>query len=599
VRAEHYARAPEPAIERVFPLLRTLREYKMAYARPDFVAGLTTALFSVPQAMAYALIAGFSPAAGIATAVVASVLGAAFGSSEFLINGPTNALSVMLAANAALFATHGDPVQAVVLLTLMIGCVQLLAGVARVGTLTRFVSEPVLTGFTAGAGVYIIVNQLPAFLGIDKSLLAHDLWGFHATRCAFFDLVRVAGALQGIRPATLGLALLTLFTVRAFQRLERRVGRRLPATFVAVMLATLVVWMMGLDHAAAAQRVKVVRDIEPLTRHLPALHLPTLDWSVMRTLLGPAFAIGLMGAVEAIAIGKLLAVRAGHRFDASRQLLGEGFCNLGAALVGGFASSGSFSRTAVNFEAGAVTRFSCILSGVLALAIVLLFAPQANLIPIAALAGTLVHVGWKLVDVARLRAVFSTTTGDRVVLLSTFGSVLFAEHLENALFLGIAVSVYYALRRAEGFKLRVLAQGEDGSLGELPERDMSRAGEVTVLNLQGELFFAAADELQAELVKLLETSARVIVLRVQEAYNMDATTAAAIVQVANKARKRGGRLLLCGVRPGMYGTFERAGLLHEIGEDAIFVAERELLASTRRAIQYAHELAKGATRPPA
>ncbi len=590
--AEPTARTVEPLLERVFPFLRTLREYKAQNARPDFIAGLTTALFTVPQAMAYALIAGFSPAAGIATAVVASVLGAAFGSSEFLINGPTNALSVMLAANAAVFATHGDPVKAVVLLTLLIACVQLLAGFARVGTLTRFVSEPVLTGFTAGAGVYIVVNQLPAFLGIDKALLAQDILGFHATKCAFFDALRVVGALHGVRPATLALAGVTLFTVRALQRLERRAGRRLPATFLAVVLATIIVWTLGLDHADAAQRVKVVRDIEPLTRHLPSMHLPELDFGVMRGLLGPAFAIGLMGAVEAIAIGKLLAVRAGHRFDASRQLLGEGFCNLGAALVGGFASSGSFSRTAVNFEAGAVTRFSCILSGVLVLAIVLLFAPQANFIPIAALAGTLVHVGLKLVDVARLKAVYGTTTGDRVVLLTTFGAVLFAEHLENALFLGIAVSVYYALRRAEGFKLRVLAESDDGSLGENAERDMSQVGEVTVLNLQGELFFAAADELQAELVKLLESSARVIVLRVQEAYNMDATTAASIAQVADKAKKRGGRLLLCGVRPGMYGTFERAGLLDEIGKDAIFVAERELLASTRRAIKYAHELAR-------
>jgi SulP family sulfate permease len=583
--------------ERLLPFLRTARGYRLEHFRPDFVAGMTTALFTVPQAMAYALIAGFPPAGGIATAVVASILGAAFGSSEFLINGPTNAISVMLAANAALFASHGDPVRSIVVLTLLIGAVQLGAGLLRVGAFTRFVSEPVLTGFTAGAGVYIVINQLPAFLGIEKAAVVRDLWGYTPNHSALSDLLRLARSLHGVHFVTFGLAFATFAIIRALQRLERRWGRRLPAPFLAVVFMTAIVWLFGLAEPGAAERVKVVRDIEPLVRQLPHLQLPQLEFAQLRALLGPALAIGLMGAVEAISIGKTLAARAGHAFDASRQLLGEGLCNLGAGLVGGFASSGSFSRTAVNFEAGALTRFSCILSGVLTLVLVLVFAPQANMIPIAALAGTLVHVGLKLIDVGRLQVAFATTTGDRIVLLTTFGAVLVTEHLENALFLGIGVSVYQALRRAEGFKLRVLAETPDGSLREVTGVEPSRAGEVTVLNLQGELFFAAAEVLQAELVRVLETSARFIVLRVQEAYNLDATTAAAIVHVAERARLRGGRLLLCGVRPGMHGTFERSGLLPKIGEDAIFPADRELLGSTRRAINYAHELAR-AERPP-
>jgi SulP family sulfate permease len=385
--------------------------------------------------------------------------------------------------------------------------------------------------------------------------------------------------------------LLTFLSVRQLQRLERKLERRLPAALLAIGMVTLIVWGFGLDGLDVSHRVQVVRDIEPLRRQLPQLRLPLIDVGTLRALLGPACAIALMGAIEAIAVGKTLAVRAGHAFDASRQLVGEGCCNLGAALIGGFASSGSFTRTAVNFEAGAVTRLSCVLSGLLTLLLVLAFAPAANLIPVAALAGTLVHIGIKLIDVARLRAVFATTIGDRLVMLVTFSAVLFAEHLENALMLGVAASVYNALRRAEGFKLNVLTAGDDGSLREPSGRDPSASDQVTVLNLQGELFFAAAEELQGELTRLLGANARFIVLRVHEAYNMDATTAAAIAQVADKARRRGGRLLLCGVRPGMYGTFERAGLLTRIGEDAVFPAEAEVLASTRHAVSYAHALA--------
>lgn len=578
-----------------FALLRgAAMRYSAAHFRADFIAGLTTALFTVPQSMAYALIAGFPPAAGISTAVTASVLGAAFGSSEYLINGPTNALSVMLASNAALFATRGDPVQSMVLLTLLAGLVQLVAGLARVGSLTRFVSDPVLTGFTAGAGVYIVINQLPAFLGIRRSEIPEHLWGLTSAKCALFDLLRLSQVFHGVRPLTAGLALLTLLTLRRLQRMERHLGYRLPAALLAVALVTLIVWAFGLDHLDALHRVQVVRDIEPLKRLLPRIRFPRFDLSAVPPLIATASAIGLMGAVEAIAVGKALAVRVGHTFDASRQLVGEGLCNLGAALVGGFASSGSFTRTAVNYEAGAVTRLSCILSGLLTLLLVLAFAPAANAIPVAALAGTLVHIGIKLVDVARLRAVYATTIGDRAVLLVTFSAVLLAEHLENALLLGVAASVYNALRRAEGFKLNVLAEGDDGSLREPPTREAAMPTEVTVLNLQGELFFAAAEDLQVELLRLLRARARFIVLRLHEAYNMDATTAAAIAQVANEARRRGGRLLLCGVRPGMYGTFERAGLLPQIGCDAVFPAEPEVLASTRHAVKYAHELAAAA-----
>ncbi|HKP55155.1 MAG TPA: SulP family inorganic anion transporter [Polyangiales bacterium] len=585
--------ARETLVERLFPFVRTLRDYKGAHLRPDLIAGLTVALFTLPQGMAYALIAGFPPAAGLSTAIVASILGAAFGSSEFLVNGPTNAISVMLAAHAVLLGAQGDPVAAVVLLTLMIGVVQLAAGYVQLGTLTRFVSEPVLIGFTSGAGVYIVINQLPSFLGIERSALVKDLWGFVPPKAAVFDMLRVLRSLDGLQWTTAGLAALTLVIVRVVQRIEPRIGRRLPGPFIAIVLVTFGVWFWGLDRSAA---VKVVRNIQPLSRDLLNIQLPHIEFERVRSLIGPALAIGLMGAVEAIAVGKTLAARAGHRFDASRQLVGEGFCNLGAALVGGFASSGSFSRTAVNYEAGAVTRISCIASGVLVLVLVLLFAPIANWIPIAALAGTLVHIGLKLVDVGRLKVMFETTTGDRTVLLTTFAAVLFVEHLETALLIGIAVSVYYALRRAEGFKLRVLSMGADGQLRESAERAEPPAGAITVLNLGGELFFAAAEELQAELLRRFDQHGRVIVLRVQEAYNLDVTTAQAIVHVAREARKRGGRLLLCGVRPGMYGTFERAGLIPELGEDALFRADREILGSTRRAVRYAQELTADPTR---
>lgn len=586
--------ATQVAVERALPFVRTFREYEPKYLKADFVAGLTTALFTIPQGMAYALIAGFPPSAGISTAIAASILGAVFGSSEFLVNGPTNAISVMLAGNAALFAAQGDPVAAIVLLTLLIGAMQTVAGLLRVGTLTRFVSEPVLIGFTAGAGVYIVINQLPAFLGIPKSQIKATLFGWTPTHSAFFDFLRLLQSLARTHWPTLVLAVGTFALVRAIQKVEPRVKRKLPAPFLAVVIVTIVGWALGWHDPHHPLHVKTVADIEPLTRSLPLPKVPRFDVPSIRALFQPALAIAVMGAVEAVAIGKSLAAKAGHPFDASRQLVGEGVCNLGAGLMGGFASSGSFSRTAVNFEAGAVTRMSCVLSGLLVLVLVIVFAPQANLIPIAALAGTLVHIGLKLVDVARVQSVLETTTGDRLVLVGTFVAVLGSEHLEIALLVGVLMSIYFALRRAEGFKLRVLVEREDGVLCEAPEIHPHEVGDIAVLNLQGELYFAAAEELQSDLLEQLDRNTRFLVLRTQEAYNMDVTTAEALAHVAEQARARGGRLILCGVRPGMYGTFERSGLLPKLGEENVFRAERELLLSTRKALRYAHQLADAA-----
>jgi len=565
--------------------------YDAGLARRDAIAALTVALFTIPQAMAYALIAGMPPSAGIWAAVAASILGAVFGSSEFLVNGPTNAMSVLLAANASRFAAHGDPVAMIVLVTAMIGAIQLLAAALRLGRFTRFVSEPVLIGFTAGAGIYIATNQLPALLGLGRASMVQSFAGWQPPSNVIFDFARALLSIGRANPVAVATGGATFLLVRGLQALERRFGRRIPAPFLAVALVTTLAWALGLGEIAdGSRKLALVRDIEPLRRALPPLAWPAFDREAATTLLGPAFAIGLLGAVEAIAIGKVLAARVGHPFDANRQLVGEGVCNLGAAVVGGFASSGSFTRSAVNFEAGAATRLSCIGSGLLVLAIVLAFAPAANYIPIAALAGTLVHIGLKLVNVSRLRSVVQTTSADRFALLTTFAGVLLVQHLQYALFAGILVAILQALRRAEGFKLTVLEARVDGHLYEKPLLP-TQTGEVVAIALQGELFFAAAEVLERRLRELFGNGARFLVLRLTHAYNLDATSAEALTQVALQARTRGGRLVLSGVRPGLYGTLVRAGVVDRIGADAIFQHEDELLASTRKAIAFAEELA--------
>ncbi len=584
--------SPEPALQaaraesmlvKLFPLARTVRGYRAGAARHDLVAGLTVALFTIPQAMAYAIIAGIPPAAGIFGAAVASILGAAFGSSEFLVNGPTNALSVMLAATAALM-TRSDRI---VVLTLMIGAVQLVAAVLRLGRFTRLVSQPVLTGFTAGAGVYIAINQLPPLLGLSKATLVTSLAGWSPPRDCVFDLARTVMSLGRANPAALLIGIGTLALIRALQRL----GRRLPAPFLAIVAVTIVAHFLGLGDAARGEgKLRLLQDITPLTRRLPAFAWPRIVAADFTELAAPAITIGLLGLIEAIAIGKHLAAKAGHTFDVSQQIVGEAACNLGAALFGGFASSGSFTRSAVNYEAGAVTRLSCVFSGFIVIGVMLVAAPAANHIPLAALAGTLVHVGLKLVDVSKLKQAMATTSADRIAVLATLAGVLLLEDLSHALLAGVAVSIAQALGRAEGFELVSLSETKDGHLVEAP-LVAPFTDEVIAVDLQGELFFAAADVLERRLREILDGGACFIVLRLRQAYNLDATCAQALGNVARAARARGGALILSGVRDGMYGTLERAGIIEAVGAEAVFRIAHEPMRATRDALARARHLA--------
>ena len=563
-----------------FPLLPIVRHYSATVARRDFIAGLTVALFTIPQAMAYALIAGFPPSVGITTAIVASILGAAFGSSEFLVNGPTNAISVVLGATLAAHAAPGHAIDQIVTITLLTGIIQFIGAAFRLGTVTRFVSEPVLAGFTAGAGIYIAVNQLPAVLGLEKGSMVNTLWSWVPPQNCLFDFIRTMASLPRAHWVTFAFGAATFALVRALFWLEPRTGRRLPAPFITVVVVTVAASF------APWAGLKLVKDIQPIAREVPHLVMPVLRFPDVFGLLGTALAVSVIGSVEAIAIGKLLATRVGHPFSASRQLVGEGVCNIGAALVGGFASSGSFTRTAVIFDSGAVTRLSVIFSGVLVLVLVMLFAPAANYVPIVALAATLVHVGLKLVNVARLKLLLHTTGADRTVLLTTFAGVLLMPQLEYALFIGIGMAIFQALHRAEGFKLVMLKEDVDGTLTECPV-DFTDKPELVIIDVQGELFFASAEGLKQRLYAMLRRRTRFIVLRLAHAYNMDATCAEAIGEVAREAQRRGGQLILADVKPGMYGTLERAGIVEQLGRDTVFRHEPTLLSASYKAIRYA------------
>ncbi|MFH1468045.1 MAG: SulP family inorganic anion transporter [Pseudomonadota bacterium] len=571
------------------PLVDTVRRYRFADLWADLPAALTVALFAIPQAMAYAMVAGVPPVHGLYAAVIACLLTSVFQSSQFLINGPANAMSVMLASNVALFAAGGDPLAMVLVLTVVAGLLQIGMGLLGLGTVTRFVSTPVLHGFAAGAGVYIVANQLPALLGLHGPLPRLQIGDLTLERTCVVQVIATATRLGDTHLASVALGFGTFAAIRLMRIAERRWKRRLPSTLLGLVLATVASELLRLGAGPAGpHRVQVVADIQHITRHLPSLTLPDLTLIPPTQLLGPALVLAILGTIEAIAIARTLADRSGHNFDPNQQLVAQGIGNMGAGLFGGIASTGSFTRSAVNFEAGARTRMSGVLAGVMVMVLVLAFGPLADRIPVPALAGSLVHVATILVDRKHLQRAMATTRADRFGLLVTFGAVLVLSHLEQALFLGIGISLALAMRRAHRVEVQRLVEGPDGELHEAP-LGVPGDAPVTMLNVEGELFFAAVDQLESALRPF--THGGVLVLRMRSARNLDATICEALARLAEGTRQAGGHLVLCGIMPGAVETLRRAGLLGALGPDAIFPAEVEVYGASRKAMVRAHRLA--------
>ncbi len=570
--------------------MQTLRSYRREYLRGDITAALTVALFAIPQSMAYALVAGVPPVHGLYAAIVASVLGAAFGSSNFLIDGPTNAISVMLAANLGLLAGGGDPVAVMLAITVLTGVIQIAVGSLRLGSVTRFVSMPVLHGFTAGAGVYIVAGQLPAMFGFASTPPPVTIGGLALQSTCLTKILGTVLQLGETNLVALAVALGTFATIRGVRRYEKHSGQRLPATLIGIALATVACELLGLSSPELGEaRVRIVADIQEITRSLPSLHMPNFMAVAPQRLLGPAAAIAVLGSIEAIAIARTLADRSGQDFDPNKQLVGEGVANVGTGLFGGLTSSGSFTRSAVNYEAGASTRLAGVLCGLFVALLLLAFAPAANRIPVPALAGSLLHVALILVDPRKIKTSMTTTRADRWGLLVTFAGVLLLSHLEQALFVGIAVSLAIVTRRAERVELHRLELGDDDELHESDWDGLHGDEPILALDVQGELFFAVVDSFERSLRPLTTGHVRYLILRLRNARNLDSTVCEGIERLAQTMKGNDGCIVFAGVTMGTEGTLRRAGVIDSLGEGCLFPTEGRVYRSTRHAIEWAQE----------
>ncbi|OAI53244.1 hypothetical protein AYO44_04225 [Planctomycetaceae bacterium SCGC AG-212-F19] len=574
--------ASRPWLLKVVPALDSLRTYTPASFRSDLLAGLTVAAVAVPQAMAYAMVAGLDPKYGLYTAIVMTAVGALLDSSRQLINGPTNAIAIAL-FSALGTVPEGQREHAAILLALLVGLVQTGITLLRLGDLTRYISHSVIVGFTAGAALLLVLDQWKNLFGIPAQGEIHD----HFLK-RFVLTVFAAGTAKPW-PTIIGLG--TIAFVLGLRWLKGRVRSiaLVPELLLAVLLAAGFVWLLGLETVG---RNMVIGEIPC---ELPGFAPPAVHLSQVRQLANSALAIGILGLLEAIAMAKAIAAQTGQKLDINQQCLSEGLANLTGSFFQCFPGSGSLTRSAINQQAGAVTQWSGVIAAAAVAAIVLGFGNYASYIPKSALAGILIVSAWRMVDRRQLLYHWRATRFDRAIVLATAFSAI-AISVEFCILIGVLMSFVLTVRRAARLHLAELTVTPERIIRERMKTDPP-CGRILIYALEGEMFFGSAPDLERHLEdmeKRCQDGVRVLVLRLKRVRNPDAVCMQLLAAFLERMDARQIPVLLCGVRPEMLTTLRKTGLTRWLGLHHIFPEDAaEPSSSTLLAVRHAYELLAG------
>ncbi|HEY7425999.1 MAG TPA: SulP family inorganic anion transporter [Gemmataceae bacterium] len=547
----------------------------------DLIAGLTVAFIAVPQAMAYAQIAGLPPQYGLYTAFVVTALGSLLGSSAHLISGPTNAISLVVFSAIVVLepispgvAELPEKMQAVCLLAFLVGTIQVLIALFKLGDLTRYVSESVLLGFMAGAGVLIALGQIGNLLGLQARGDGH-----------LSVLQRLWLTLRdgSIDPLSAWLGLGTLLVLMPMRVLKRRLATPFPDLLLALILATIVAWFIGWKPTGGSLAVE---------RGLPALVPPPvwrIDW--IRPLTGSAVAIAVLGLLEAAAVSKSIAARTRQRLDFNRECLGQGLANLGGSLFQCMPGSGSLTRSNINWQAGAVSRWAGVLSALVVAAALLLLAPLAEYVPKPALAALLIVTGYRLIDRSRLFYCLRATRYDAVIALSTAAAAMLIS-IELSILIGVCVSFLLFVPRAARLQVAEMVVSPERVVRERQPND-PHCGNLALFSLEGELFFGAGPQLSEFLDMVRQRvaqGARVVILRLKRTRNPDMVCLEMLQQFLEEMQDRKVPVLLCGIRPDFEQALHNLRFHHWLPRDYVFLEDVTMGSSTLKAVRRAYEL---------
>jgi SulP family sulfate permease len=522
-------------------LLTVLREgYGLADFRADLISGLTVAIVALPLSMAIAIASGTTPDRGLYAAVVGGFLVSLLGGSRFQIGGPAGAFIVLVALTVE---RHG--IDGVILATLMAGAFLIAAGFLRLGTYIKFIPYPVTVGFTAGIAVIIFASQLKDLLGITLVKEPGELVP---------KLQALAGALHTIRFPAVAVALVSIMIIAAMRVLRPN----WPGILIAVVGAALATWALALPVETIGTR------FGGIPRELPWPALPSFSLAKAQAVLPDAIAFALLGAIESLLSAVVADGMTGRRHRSNCELVAQGFANIGSALFGGICVTGTIARTATNVRAGARGPVSGMLHALFLLAFMLIAAPLASYIPLAALAAVLVVVAWNMAEKHEFATLVRSSWGDATVLLATFLLTIFRDLTEGIL-VGFALgAVLFINRMAQMTGIEAAAplairDRPDGEDRERYDPGLATDPDVLVYRITGAFFFGAASTVGTVLDGIADRR-KSFVVDFSAVPFLDSTAANAMGRVAAKARRQGIRLFITGASPAV----RRALLTHGV-----------------------------------
>lgn len=567
-----------PASRFVLPILRELYAYRLAMLRSDALAGITVALVSIPQTIGFALIIGIPPQVVLHAAIVGVIFTALFSSSRHLIAGPTTSISIIIASTIHSFGARFGAIEIVVTLAFLIGIIQIFAGLVKLGTLNRFISRSVIVGYLTGIAFLIAAGQINNLLGVTAP---------QATE--FFAILR--SVVRNLMEANLNLGALGIGVITlVFLSVTWRLRPRWPGGLIVLILSGL--FAAAFDIGKRFD-VKLIRDIGEIMPALPAFGeklMPPDFLTIVPLLMSPAIAIAILGMLETVSLGKAVAVSSGQKINANQEIVALGVGNLMASVFGTMPGSASFVRTATNLQTGAKTQVSAVLSGLLVAVIILLFARFANFIPIPALAGMLIFIAARMINIEQILVAVNSTKSDATVFAATFLSTLFLQ-LDTAIYVGVGASLVLFLRKAAMPHLVEYGFTDTGTLSELDSAEQRQNDQISIIHVEGELFFGAAEVFQDQIREIAEDeNIRLFILRLKNARHVDATSIVALVHLLDYLRKAGRDLLISGINQEIERVFVNSGFMEKIGRENVFPTEQNPTMSTKRALLRAAHL---------
>ena len=566
------------------PIRRWLRGYGPKRFKADLKAGTSVALLDIPQGMAYAAIAGLPLQFGTTCSAVSGMVGALFGSSRFTVLGPTNATAFMIFSYFAA-DTHLDRLLMMPLLVFLVGALLLLGSFVRVAELAQYISRAVVVAYVTGAALLIMANQLSNVLGVGLAVQMADGTTFHPR-----TLPGITWQLLQELPRTHWESLTIAAVTALLYGLIRRFRPQWPGLVLALVLASLIGWgmrSMGLNLVTFSDAQFTWLDLMP---PFPDFASPRFLSDFSR-LFGLALALAFLATLESSSMAKTLASMKGQRVDVNQDMFSLGMANLSCAYLSGMPCSGSLTRSALNYASGARTPVAAFINGFLCLIGALTLGSAVAFVPKATLAVLIICVAISLIQPRNIRICLQATGSDAFTFLITLGATLMVP-LHVAIFTGVGVSLMLYLRKASQPSLVEYEFNQEGNLAEAARPGVRQNPAVSIVHVEGELFFGAAELFRTQVQQACsDENLRIIILRLKNARHMDATSVMALEELVRALRADGRDLIISGVLKDIYRVLRDSGMVEVIGKENIFLSSpSNPNVATRNALKRAQQI---------